>query len=266
MTVRQLYVKLLDKFPENILNRQYIHEIIRDNNITRKRATFIHFPKTFRGEPRDHMKELDTFFNAIKNYNLNDIISIDETAIRPGMSFNYCRSSLGRMCTIKTDSNEIFRKYSLIVAISNNKCLGYHIYDQGAVNADRFEEFIGSVANRYSNKLFILDNAQIHKRPRVKEILRNTGNNVVYTLPYSPRLNPIEQFFNQLKHYMKLEKAMTLQTLKESVKNAIGNIRPEHYKNYFKYAYDKENYVNKPDNPDNRKRSNKYKQPKIYRP
>jgi hypothetical protein len=64
---------------------------------------------------------------------------------------------------------------------------------------------------------------------------------------------------------MALFKAMTLQTLKESVKNAIDNIRPEHYKNYFKYAYDKENYVNKPDNPENRKRSNKYKQPKIYR-
>jgi transposase-like protein len=36
ITIKQLYVKLVAQFPENILNRQYIHEIIRDNNITRK--------------------------------------------------------------------------------------------------------------------------------------------------------------------------------------------------------------------------------------
>ena len=133
---------------------------------------------------------------------------------------------LGNRCYIKTNSNEIFKKYSLIVAISNKKCLAWYLYDQGAVNAERFEEFIEAIASKYRNKLFVLDNAQIHKRPRVKEILKDTGNSVVYTLPYSPRLNPIEQFFNQLKHYMKLEKAMTLPKLKESVKNSLEHINP----------------------------------------
>jgi len=260
ITIKQLYVKLVAQFPENILNRQYIHEIIRDNNITRKRATSTHFPLTFRGQPRDKRKELQAFFDVIKKYNLRDIISIDETAVRPGMSFNYCRSPLGNRCYIKTNSNEIFKKYSLIVAINNKKCLAWHLYDQGAVNAERFEEFIEAIASKYRNKLFVLDNAQIHKRPRVKEILKDTGNSVVYTLPYSPRLNPIEQFFNQLKHYMKLEKAMTLPKLKESVKNSLEHIKPIHYSNYFAYAYDKEHYKNS--GP--RTLSNKHRPAKIY--
>ena len=98
ITIKQLYVKLVAQFPENILNRQYIHEIIRDNNITRKRATTTHFPLTFRGQPRDKSKELLAFFDVIKKYHLKDIISIDETAVRPGMSFNYCRSLLGNRC------------------------------------------------------------------------------------------------------------------------------------------------------------------------
>jgi transposase len=51
----------------------------------------------------------------------------------------------------------------------------------------------------------------------------DSGNEVVYTLPYSPRLNPIEQFFNQLKHYMKVERSMNLRELKESVKRALEN-------------------------------------------
>ena len=41
MIIKDLHIKLNDKFPDNILNRQYIHEIIRDNNITRKVAVLI---------------------------------------------------------------------------------------------------------------------------------------------------------------------------------------------------------------------------------
>ena len=66
-----------------------------------------------------------------------------------------------------------------------------------------------------------LKRKEIHKRPNVRKIIANSGNEVVYTLPYSPRLNPIEQFFNQLKHYMKIERAMNLRELKESVKRAF---------------------------------------------
>ena len=98
------------KLPENILNRQYIHEIIRDNNITRKRATSTHFPLTFRGQPRDKRKELQAFFDVIKKYNLRDIISIDETAVRPGMSLN-----------IKTNSNEIIRNVWLGICMTKEQ-------------------------------------------------------------------------------------------------------------------------------------------------
>lgn len=235
MFIKDLHIKLTDKFPNNTLNRQYIHEIIRDNNITRKRAVHSHFPVLFRGQPRDKAAEMKRFFDVINEFELKDIISIDETSIKPGMLLGYCRGDLGKRCIIKTDSNEIYKKYSLIVAISNKKCISHKVYDEGAVNADRFEEFLQRVCDRYTNKLFVLDNAQIHKRPNVKKIIRDSGNEVVYTLPYSPRLNPIEQFFNQLKHYMKVERAMNLIELKESVKRALEKVKRSHYQNYFAY-------------------------------
>lgn len=143
---------------------------------------------------------MTAFFNLVKDYDLKDIISIDETSVKLGMFLNYCRSNLGKRCVLKSDTNVIFTKHSLIVAISDRRCIGYKLYDQGAVNAERFEAFLQPIANRYQNKLFILDNAQIHKSQSVKNLIRNSGNKVLYTLPYSPRLNPIEQFFNQVKH------------------------------------------------------------------
>ena len=60
--IKVLFLLLKNKFPDLDISRQYIHDLIRDNNITRKRATFEHFPKTYRGEPRDEKAELKAFF------------------------------------------------------------------------------------------------------------------------------------------------------------------------------------------------------------
>ena len=88
--IKVLYELLKNKFTDLDISRQYIHDIIRDNNITRKRATFEHFPKTYRGEPRDEEAELKAFFKEIKKFNLDDIISIDETSVSTSLGFNYC--------------------------------------------------------------------------------------------------------------------------------------------------------------------------------
>ena len=54
-----------------------------------------------------------------------------------------------------------------------------------------------------------------------KKKLKNSGNFLLYTCPYHPRLNCIEQWFNQLKHYIKLDKPKNLIKLKESLNNSI---------------------------------------------
>jgi len=42
--MKLLHKLLKDKYPKLKISRQYLSTIIRDNNITRKRATFKHFP------------------------------------------------------------------------------------------------------------------------------------------------------------------------------------------------------------------------------
>lgn len=54
---------------------------------------------------------------------MEDIISIDETSVSISLTHNYCRAFLGDRCIKKTTNNEVFKKYSLIVAINNKKCI-----------------------------------------------------------------------------------------------------------------------------------------------
>ena len=252
---------LKSKFPKLDISRHYLSNIIRDNNITRKRATFKHFPKTYRGNIRNEKEELKAFFNVIKKFNLDDIICIDESSLSTSLKYNYCRSILGDKCIIKTDDNSVFKKYSYISAITNKECINSKLYDEGSVNAERFNIFLTKICDKVKNKLFILDNGQIHKKEETKKIIKDSGNFLLYTCPYHPRLNCIEQWFNQLKHYIKLDKPKNLIKLKESLNNSINKIKEKHYKNYFIYAYNKDIYKN----TKSIHVSTKHRKPKIYK-
>ena len=256
-----LHELLKTKFPKLDISRQYLSDIIRDNNITRKRATFKHFPKTYRGNIRNEQQELKEFFDVINNFKLEDIISIDETSVSTALTHNYCRAFLGDRCIKKTTNNEVFKKYSLVVAINNKKCIASELYQNGAVNAERFNDFLKHICSKVKGKLFVLDNGQIHKKESTKQIIKESRNYLVYTCPYHPRLNSIEQFFNQMKHYIKLDKPKTFIALDESVKSSIDKIKPTNYENYFIYAYNKDYYKNKLNN----KKYTKRRTLKVYK-
>jgi transposase len=252
---------LKSKFPKLDISRQYLSDIIRDNNITRKRATFKHFPKTYRGNIRNEKEELKEFFDVINKFKLEDIISIDETSVSTSLTHNYCRAFLGDRCVKKTTNNEVFKKYSLVVAINNKKCIASELYQNGAVNSERFNDFLKKLCSKVRGKLFVLDNGQIHKKESTKQIIKESGNYLLYTCPYHPRLNSIEQFFNQMKHYIKLDKPNTFTALDGSVKTSIDKIKEENYENYFIYAYNKDYYKNKLNN----KKYTKRRTLKVYK-
>jgi len=143
-----LHELLKNKFPKLYISRQYLSDIIRDNNITRKRATFKHFPKTYRGNIRNEQQELKEFFDVINKFKLEDIISIDETSVSTSLTHNYCRAFLGDRCVKKTTNNEVFKKYSLVVAINNKKCIASELFQNGAVNAERFNDFLKKICSK----------------------------------------------------------------------------------------------------------------------
>ena len=49
------------------------------------------------------------------------------------------------------------------------------------------------------NIILYLDNARIHSHSMVLETARRIKVNVLFSAPYSPWLNPIENLFNHLK-------------------------------------------------------------------
>lgn len=237
----ELAKSIKDKFKDFNITPQHLGKVIRDNNKTRKRTRHKHFPKTRYKKPIDQKIELDRFYKEINKHSLNKIISIDETSIKPSMIKEYSRCDLGQRCIVKTDDNIVFQKFTLVVAMSNSKCIGYQLYEKGGMTKERMNEFLDKfVFKKYKNHLIILDNARSHQNKYIKDAITKSGNDYLYSVPYTPKTNAIEMFFNQLKHYLKLnKKVMKYNELKNEIKIAIGKIKSENYKNYFNHAYKK---------------------------
>ena len=68
----------------------------------------------------DINKELDRFYEDIQKHPIDDIICIDETSIKSLQKRNHCYSQRCKRCVIKTQSQDVFKKYTGIFAISTN--------------------------------------------------------------------------------------------------------------------------------------------------
>jgi transposase len=235
--VSDLMLEVKEKFPDIDLSRQHLGEIIRDNNKTRKRLRHIHEPATYWGKPRDHKQEIADYLKKIKEYDINKIIALDETGIYASLHGSYGRCNLGKRCAYKTTDSKTFKKYSLLVAINSKGVVGWKLYEEGAVNSERLTSFIAdNITAKYEDQVVVMDNAGFHKTQDVKkEILKK--NDFLYSIPYYPRSNPIEQFFNQLKHYIKKESPISYEDIQTTIRNSLTKIKEKHLQNYFLHAF-----------------------------
>ena len=261
ITMNELQYQLQKKHKTLDISPQHLGTIIRENNKTRKRTRHSHFPNIRYDKPIFKQTELSKFYSGISKYPINKIISIDETAIRPVMMNEYSRCELGRRCVFKTNDTFMFRKYTLLVAISNTKCIGWTMFEKGAMNKERLVEFMKEcIFRKYKDHLIVMDNAGGHRNNYVWDAITESGNQYLHSVPYTPVTNPIEAFFNQVKHYLKQNKSvLRYNELNKSVENAIAKVKPENYKNYFNYAYDKEQFKLPSKHSTRRRTFNKYK-------
>ena len=85
---------------------------------------------------------MDKFYSKIKQFPINKIICLDETSVGSALKPTYSRYNLGRRYVIKTTSQFVFRKFTLLVAISNSKWVGKELYEKGGMTKERLLDFL----------------------------------------------------------------------------------------------------------------------------
>ena len=99
------------------------------------------------------------------------------------------------------------KRYQILPAYTQDGLILAYVYE-GSTDSSIFEAFVERLlplCGRWPEprSVLVMDNASIHHSERVKQMCSDAGVIVIYLPPYSPDFNPIEEFFAELKGFMK---------------------------------------------------------------
>jgi transposase len=258
ITMDKLLNQLERAYPNLSLSRVHLSRVVRDHDITLKVTRIRHEPTKRFGKDVDINVQLKQFYEDVRKHDIDDIICIDETCIRSLQKRHYCYSELGKRCVITTQSQEVFKRYTGIFAISTSGVIGWDLYEKGGINTERLVEFLEkNITSKFKNKLIILDNASSHRNEKIKELIKR-NNTLLYSVPYQHFTNSIENYFSMLKSKMQKLEGLTYENIRNNIQHSINSIPSEKYKRIFKGSYNR-------DVLDRKKTSNRSRKKKEYK-
>jgi len=144
------------------------------------------------------------------------LVFVDESGIDRYLHREHCRAPKGKQVYEAVPGRK-FERCSIVAGKCGKEILapfGYY----GTCNSELFLKWVKEmlVPNLKKNQIVIMDNASIHKSPKIREAIEEAGCSLVYQPPYSPDLNPIEHFWSHLK-----QKIGALQQKFKSIFDAI---------------------------------------------
>ncbi len=81
-----------------------------------------------------------------------------------------------------------------------------------------------------------MDNLGGHKSVEIGRAIRARGARLWYLPAYSPDLNPIEQAFAKIKHWMRMAQRRTVEDTWRDIGELLQTIEPAECANYFANA------------------------------
>jgi len=164
------------------------------------------------------------------------LVFIDESGAPTKMARLYGRCPRGKRLVCAVPHGH-WKTATFIGALRCNAMTAPCIFD-GAINGETFlawvEQFLVPTLRKHD--IVVMDNLSSHKVAGVREAIEATGATLRYLPPYSPDLNPIEQYFSKLKSLLRKTAARTLDDLTHAVANALSCFTQSECENFLSHA------------------------------
>lgn len=110
------------------------------------------------------------------------------------------------------------------------------LLERPSLDSEGFQEFLDGFSTRFSESLnvLILDNGRFHK---AKDLSVPENVRLVFLPPYSPELNPVERFWQDLKDHVAFHLHRTLSALKQRVRGKLASYTDEAIASLTGYEY-----------------------------
>src|SRR5688572_20694459 len=127
------------------------------------------------------------------------LVFIDETSASTNMTRRYGRGVRSERLVCKVPYGH-WKTSTFVAALRHDRITAPLLLD-GPMNGPSFLAYVEQILipTLKRGDIVIMDNVSVHKVAGVREAIEARGAFLFYLPPYSPDLNPIEQFFSKLK-------------------------------------------------------------------
>jgi transposase len=113
--------------------------------------------------------------------------------------------------------------------------MGASMSIEGSADGDAFllyiEHFLCPTLER--GQIVVMDNLQVHKMKKVRELIDKRGCQLVFLPSYSPDFNPIEEAFSKVKGLLRKAKARSFEALVQATGTALLAVTKEDARGFF---------------------------------
>lgn len=164
------------------------------------------------------------------------LVFIDETWIKTNMAPIRGWGPKGeRLIGFAPDGR--WRTLTFLAALRLNALTAPCVVD-GPINGEIFrayiEQFLMPTLKR--DDIVVLDNLGSHRSKAVRSSILEAGARLAFLPPYSPDLNPIEQVFAKVKHWMRMAQARTTEAIHHQIASLVGAVGQTECTNYLRNA------------------------------
>lgn len=164
------------------------------------------------------------------------LVFLDETGLSTNMTRRYGRAQKGKRCVDKVPHGH-WHTNTFVAALRSDGLEAPWLLD-GPMNGTAFLEYVCHVLGPTlrPGDLVIADNLSSHKVAGVREAIEARGASLMFLPPYSPDLNPIENFFAKLKAHLRKAAQRCFDGLLLSTASILCSLSSQECSNYFRAA------------------------------
>jgi len=129
-------------------------------------------------------------------------------------------------------------KTMTFLAALRHDCVEAPWFIDGPINGERFRLYVEEVLvpTLKPGDIVIMDNLGSHKGKAVRRAIRAVGARLFFLPKYSPDLNPIEQLFAKLKHWLRNAAERTVDAVCDAIGRILDTVTSVECANYFTNA------------------------------
>ncbi|OQD87951.1 hypothetical protein PENSOL_c075G07844 [Penicillium solitum] len=164
--------------------------------------------KTTRNQAKERNADLrDDYLHNLSEFESYYLVYIDESGCDKRIGYRRTGWAPPGVTPVQVAKFHRGQRYQILPVYCQDGVLLSRVFS-GSTEALIFEDFIEQLLHHCGSwpepkSVLVMDNASFHHSKRIHRMYSEAGVKLVYLPPYSPDLNPIEEFFAELKAFIK---------------------------------------------------------------